>query len=177
MRERNWNPAAVAHFLDRIVFCLFAEDVGLLPENLFSRIVEKSNRDPKRFAKLIGQLFEAMAAGGDFGMETIHYFNGNLFADSAVLELKVGEIDRILAATKLDWGAVDPSIFGTLFKRGMDPNKRSQLGAHYTSRQDIETLVEPVVMQPLRQEWDEIRKQVDNLLTTGKKKPTGKKNP
>ncbi len=177
MRERNLDPAAVAHFLDRIVFCLFAEDVGLLPENLFSRIVERSSRDPKRFAKLIGQLFEAMAEGGDFGMDTIHYFNGNLFADSAVLELKVGEIDRIQAATKLDWGAVDPSIFGTLFERGMDPNKRSQLGAHYTSRQDIETLVEPVVMQPLRQEWDEIRKQVDNLLTTGKKKATGKEKP
>lgn len=139
MRRRKLDPAAVAHFLDRIVFCLFAEDVGLLPENLFSRIVEKSNREPQRFTKLIGQLFDAMAHGGDFGMDTIHYFNGNLFADSAVLELDTEEIGRILKATRLDWSAVDPSIFGTLFVRGMDPAQRSQLGAQYTSRQDIET--------------------------------------
>lgn len=171
MRKRKLDPAAVARFLDRLVFCLFAEDVGLLPENLFSRIVEKSNREPKRFTKLIGQLFDAMAHGGDFGMDTIHYFNGNLFADSAVLELDADEIGRILAATKLDWGAVDPSIFGTLFVRGMDPAQRSQLGAEYTSRQDIETLVEPVVVQPLRREWAEVQGQVENLLATGKKDP------
>jgi type II restriction/modification system DNA methylase subunit YeeA len=173
MRRRDLDPAAVAHFLDRIVFCLFAEDVGLLPESMFSRIVAKSSRDPKRFAKLIGQLFESMAHGGDFGMDTIHYFNGNLFADSSVLELTQEEIDRILAATKLDWSAVDPSIFGTLFERGMDPSKRSQLGAHYTSRQDIETLVEPVVMQPLRREWNDVRQRVEKLLAAGKKEGDG----
>jgi len=177
MRERKLDAAAVAHFLDRVVFCLFAEDVGLLPETLFSRLVAKSNRDPKRFTKLIGQLFEAMVHGGDFGMDTIHYFNGNLFADSAILELTTGEIDRILAATKLDWSAVDPSIFGTLFVRGMDPALRSQLGAEYTSRQDIETIVEPVVMQPLRGEWADVRQQVENLLATGKKSPKGNEKP
>ncbi len=57
------------------------------------------------------------------------------------------------AAPQLDWSAVEPSIFGTLFERGLDPGKRAQLGAHYTSREDIETLVEPVVMAPLRREW------------------------
>jgi SAM-dependent methyltransferase len=177
MRKRRLDPATVAHFLDRLVFCLFAEDVGLLPENLFSRIVEKSNLEPKRFTKLIGQLFEAMAHGGDFGMDTIHYFNGNLFAGSTVLELEAEEIGRILAATKLHWSAVDPSIFGTLFVRGMDPAQRSQLGAQYTSREDIETLVEPVVMDPLRREWADRRQQVENLLATGKKTPSAKAKP
>jgi hypothetical protein len=60
MRGRGLDAVRVARFLDRIVFCLFAEDIGLLPENLFSRAVEKSNRDPARFARLLGQLFEAM---------------------------------------------------------------------------------------------------------------------
>jgi hypothetical protein len=59
----------------------------------------------------------------------------------------------------------------------MDPEKRSQLGAHYTSRADIEPLVEPVALQPLRREWQEVRRAVDNLLATGKKKPTGKEKP
>jgi type II restriction/modification system DNA methylase subunit YeeA len=176
LRQRGCDPTEVAHFLDRIVFCLFAEDVGLLPPQLFSKIVEKS-RDPEHFAKLIGQLFDAMNQGGDFGLETIRHFNGNLFTESPVLALTAEEIKHVQAAARLDWGAVDPSIFGTLFERGLDPAKRSQLGAQYTSRKDIETLIEPVVMQPLRREWEEAREAVENLLATGKRKPTGKEKP
>jgi type II restriction/modification system DNA methylase subunit YeeA len=176
LRQRGCDPTEVAHFLDRIVFCLFAEDVGLLPPQLFSRIVEKS-RGPEHFAKLIGQLFDAMNEGGDFGLETIRHFNGNLFTESPVLALTPEEIKHVQAAARLDWGAVDPSIFGTLFERGLDPAKRSQLGAQYTSRKDIETLIEPVVMQPLSREWEEARAAVENLLATGKRNPTGKEKP
>jgi type II restriction/modification system DNA methylase subunit YeeA len=164
MRERGLDPFQVARFLDRVVFCLFAEDTGLLPEGLFRKIVEKAGGDPKRFGKLIGQLFGAMADGGDFGLEPIRHFNGDLFADSVVLDLTAWEIESVLSATRLDWCAVDPSIFGTLFERGMDPAKRSQLGAHYTSREDIEQLVEPVIMAPLRREWDGVRQAVDKVV-------------
>jgi type II restriction/modification system DNA methylase subunit YeeA len=168
MRGRGLDAVRVAHFLDRIVFCLFAEDIGLLPENLFSRAVEKANRDPARFAKLLSQLFDAMAHGGDFGLDAIRHFNGDLFSDADVLEMTAEEIASVQEATRRDWSEVDPSIFGTLFERGLDPAKRSQLGAHYTSREDIETLVEPVVMGPLRREWEEVRRQVDDRLTKSK---------
>ncbi len=163
LRKRGLDATEVARFLDRIVFCLFAEDVGLLPKKLFSNIVEKS-RDPEHFRKLIGQLFEAMNEGGDFGLETIRHFNGNLFTDSPVLELTDPEIRNVQAAARLDWSAVDPSIFGTLFERGLDPDTRAQLGAQYTSREDIETLIEPVVMTPLRREWAETRSRIEDLL-------------
>lgn len=176
LRQRGLDPMAVARFLDRIVFCLFAEDVGLLPPQLFSRVVDKA-RDPEHFARLIGQLFDAMQTGGDFGLESIRHFNGDLFVDSPVLLLTPEEIKHVQAAARLDWSAVDASIFGTLFERGLDPEKRSQLGAQYTSREDIETLIEPVVMQPLRREWGETRSVVENLLATGKKSPTGKEKP
>ena len=66
----------------------------------------------------------------------------------------------------LDWSAVEPSIFGTLFERGLDPGKRAQLGAHYTSRSDIELIVEPVLMQPLRREWEAVREQARALAAT-----------
>jgi type II restriction/modification system DNA methylase subunit YeeA len=171
LRGRGVEPESVARFLDRIVFCLFAEDIGLLPPRLFSQIVEKSGREPVRFARLVGQLFEAMAQGSDFGLDRIRHFNGDLFADGDVIELTVKEIDAVHEATSLDWSAVDPSIFGTLFERGLDPAKRSQLGAHYTSRADIETLVEPVVMAPLRREWGELRATLEALLRTGRKRP------
>ncbi len=166
LRKRGVEGTDVARFLDRIVFCLFAEDVGLLPQKLFSRLVEKS-RDPQHFTKLISQLFEAMAEGGDFGIDTILHFNGNLFTSSPVLELTDYEIRNIQAAARLDWSAVDPSIFGTLFERELDPATRAQLGAQYTSREDIETLIEPVVMQPLRREWAESKAKIEALLASG----------
>jgi hypothetical protein len=173
LRERGLDAMEIARFLDRIVFCLFAEDVGLLPEKLFSNVVEKS-RDPSHFGKMIGQLFEAMNEGGDFGLETIRHFNGNLFSASPILELTATEILHLKAAARLDWSAVDPSIFGTLFQRGLDPNTRAQLGAQYTSRDDIETLIDPVVIQPLRIAWADTRELIENLLATGKARPTSK---
>jgi type II restriction/modification system DNA methylase subunit YeeA len=174
LRGRGLDPHEVARFLDRIVFALFAEDVGLLPPEIFSRLVRQSRRDPVLFSRFTKELFQAMAVGDYWALDRIRHFNGNLFDEAPVLTLTVKELESITEAAKLDWSAVDPSIFGTLFERGMDPDKRSQLGAHYTSREDIETLVEPVVMQPLRREWAEVRKAVENLLATGKKEPTGK---
>lgn len=172
LRDSGQDPVEVAHFLDRIVFCLFSEDIGLLPSKVFTRIVEKSLHDPTRFQRQLDQLFTAMAHGGDFGAEEIRCFNGNLFAGGKPLELTEDAIGRVHRAARLDWSSVEPSIFGTLFERGLDPAKRSQIGAHYTSRQDIETLVEPVVMQPLRREWDEARRVAESLLTTGQKDPS-----
>jgi type II restriction/modification system DNA methylase subunit YeeA len=157
LRARGEEPHRVARFLDRMVFCLFAEDVELLPGKLFTRLVNDNRTAPERFTRLLKDLFRAMAVGGDFGAESIRYFNGNLFMEAVALELTTEELEALHDAAKLDWGAVDPSVFGTLFERGLDPDKRSQLGAHYTSRTDIETLVEPVVMAPLRREWADVQ--------------------
>ncbi|MCA1635886.1 MAG: class I SAM-dependent DNA methyltransferase [Acidobacteria bacterium] len=169
LRARGLEPTDVARFLDRIVFCLFAEDVGLLPSGLFSQIAEES-RGPEQFAKYVGLLFDAMREGGDFYFKPIRRFNGNLFTDSPVLVLTEGEIKDVQAAARLDWGAVDASVFGTLFERGLDPAKRSQLGAQYTSRADIETLIEPVVLRPLRREWEDVRREVERLLEEEKQR-------
>ncbi|MCX6996491.1 MAG: class I SAM-dependent DNA methyltransferase [Kiritimatiellaeota bacterium] len=118
-----------------------------------------------------------MATGGDFGLESIRHFNGNLFDDRTVLDLTADEMKRIAAAAELDWSAVDPSIFGTLFERGLDPAKRSQLGAHFTSRADIELVVDAVVVAVLRREWDESRQIINNLLATGRKTKADAKTP
>ncbi len=177
LRARGVEPHRAARFLDRVVFCLFAEDIGLLPEDLFTRLLDRTRTDPARFRKLATDLFRAMAEGGDFGVEPIRRFNGGLFAEPEALELTPPELDALHEAAHLDWSAVDPSIFGSLFERGMDPAKRSQLGAHYTSRADIETLVEPVVLAPLRREWAEVRRVCENLLRTGRKNPRGNEKP
>ena len=98
-------------------------------------------------------LFSAMKSGGRFGVEVIDWFNGGLFDDDDTLVLDKPDIDEVLRISQLDWGAVEPSIFGTLFERGLDPDKRSQLGAHFTDQRSIMRIVEPVVLAPLRAEW------------------------
>jgi len=172
LRQRGLDPHTVAQFLDRMVFCLFAEDIGLLPARLFSQMVIRHRYKPTVLQQMMGSLFQCMAHGGAFGIDEIRHFNGDLFTDAPALELTEDEIDAIYEAAQLEWNAVDASIFGTLFERGLDPAKRSQLGAHYTSREDIETLVEPVVLAPLRREWAEVRAVILNLLATGKKRPS-----
>ena len=154
LRERGHDPPAVAHFVNRLVFCMFADDVGLLPGHMFTRMLRHAHPAPERFPELAGELFQVMASGGRVGFETVAWFNGGLFDDGAALPLERSDIETVLAASDLDWSEIDPSILGTLFERGLDPGKRAQLGAHYTDREKILQLVEPVVVQPLLAEWE-----------------------
>ena len=153
LRERGHDPQAVAHFVNRLVFCMFAEDVGLLPDSMFTRMLKHARKRPEDFAALARDLFAAMASGGRIGFETVDWFNGGLFDDDIALPLDKTEIDITLSAAVLDWSEIDPSILGTLFERGLDPGKRAQLGAHYTDRDKIMLLVEPVVIRPWLAEW------------------------
>ena len=154
LRDRGHDPQTVAHFVNRLVFCMFAEDVGLLPGNMFTRMLERTRGDPARFADYASRLFGAMATGGDVGFEPVAWFNGGLFDDDTALSLDREGIETALKAAALDWSEIDPSILGTLFERGLDPDKRSQLGAHYTDRDKIMRIVDPVIIRPLLAEWE-----------------------
>ena len=157
LRERGHDPQTVAHFVNRLVFCMFAEDAGLLPDSMFTRMLEHARRRPQEFADLARDLFGAMASGGRIGFEAVAWFNGGLFDDDSALPLERDEIDTALKAAALDWSEIDPSILGTLFERGLDPDKRSQLGAHYTDRDKIMRIVEPMIVRPLLAEWETVK--------------------
>lgn len=158
LRDRGHNPQAVAHFLARLAFCAFADDTGLLPSNLFDRMLTAARRRPEQSAALASALFDAMAnKGGSVGYDEVPWFNGGLFDDSPALPLTADDIAIIQRAAALDWAEIDPSILGTLFERGLDPDKRSQLGAHYTDRDKIEALIDPVIRRPLLAEWDKAK--------------------
>ena len=164
LRERGHAPRAVAHFVNRLVFCMFAEDVGLLPERMFTRMLEQARLRPEEFATMARALFGAMSAGGLVGFEPVERFNGGLFDDDAALPLRRSEIETALAAAALDWSEIDPSILGTLFERGLDPGKRSQLGAHYTDRDKIMQIVEPVIVRPWLAGWARAKAEVAAAL-------------
>ena len=126
--NRLYDARRVAHFLNKIVFCLFAEDAGLLPGNVFSAIIEEALRDKSGLSHLLGDLFEKMRTGkGYFGTVRIPWFNGGLFDDDDVLDLLFPEVQTLGEAMKLDWASVEPVIFGTLFERGLDPARRKEM--------------------------------------------------
>jgi type II restriction/modification system DNA methylase subunit YeeA len=160
LRDRGHEPHRVAHFVNQLVFCMFAEDVGLLPDNLFTKMLTASRVRPERFEGNAAKLFGAMAEGGDIDFTPIDWFNGGLFADNSALPVSSEDIEQLLSAARRDWSQIDPSILGTLFERGLDPAKRSQLGAHYTDRDKIMMIVRPVIIEPLEAEWAETREKI-----------------
>ncbi|MEX5577738.1 class I SAM-dependent DNA methyltransferase [Pseudophaeobacter sp. A-200-2] len=165
LRGRKHDPEIVAHFVNRLVFCMFAEDVELLPNKMFQKMLELCQKDPSEFQPFAKDLFAAMHAGGRVGFEKVEWFNGGLFDDDTALPLEKQDLQELLAAAKLDWSEIDPSILGTLFERGLDPDKRSQLGAHYTDRDKIMQIVGPVVVEPLLAEWAEVKTQIEAALS------------
>jgi type II restriction/modification system DNA methylase subunit YeeA len=176
LRDRGHDPQVVAHFVNRLVFCMFANNVGLLPEGLFGQMLKLCKRRWPRSAEYTGQLFGAMAkSGGEIGYVDVPWFNGGLFEDAATLPLIEKDINLLIELTDLDWGEIDPSILGTLFERGLDPGKRSQLGAHYTDRAKIEMLIDPVIRRPLLAEWASVREQIEAALAAPeRRKGSGK---
>ncbi len=163
LRQRGEKPDRAAHFLIRLLFCLFAEDVGLLPENVLSKLIAATRTDPEAFSAQLRQLFGAMNGGGFFGTERILNFDGGLFDDNEVLRLDAEGMRVLHRASGLEWSGIEPAVLGTLFERSLDPRKRAQLGAHYTSKEDILAVVEPVLVAPLRQKWDEVKEQARAL--------------
>lgn len=164
LRERDHPAEVVAHFINRLVFCMFAEDVDLLPNKMFKRMLEHAASQPGNFQALATELFKAMQAGGRVGFEQVAWFNGGLFNDDTALALDADDIAIALRAARLDWAEVDPSILGTLFERGLDPDKRSQLGAHYTDRDKIMMIVDPVIVNPWLSEWNATKLQISEAM-------------
>lgn len=170
LRKRGHEGQAVAHFVNRLVFCMFAEDVNLLPDRYFSGMIDRcTGRNDHLFAENASTLFAAMRTGGKVGFDRIEWFNGGLFDDDQALPLTYQDIDDLKRASNLDWSDIDPSIMGTLFERGLDPDKRSQLGAHYTDREKIMMIVTPVIDRPLRAEWAGVLEKIDRVLASGAK--------
>jgi type II restriction/modification system DNA methylase subunit YeeA len=164
LRKGGQPSDRIAHFLIRLLFCLFAEDIELLPKGLFFRLIERGRQRTGSFDNQLRQLFGAMATGGDFGEHGIRHFNGGLFDNDTLLPLDSDGLEILHRVASLDWSNIEPSIFGTLFERSLDPSKRSQLGAHYTSKEDIQLIVEPVLMVPLRRRWEEVKRQAVGFI-------------
>ena len=162
LEQADHEPQAVAQFLTRCLFCMFAEDVELLPKNSFSELLESLPPTGEGFQDLMRQLFREMNTGTGKGISIILrkkllHFNGGLFTDDPVLPINGLQLSLLKNAARQNWGNVEPAIFGTLLERALNPDERHQLGAHYTPRAYVERLVLPTVIEPLRGDWENVR--------------------
>ncbi|MBY0491359.1 MAG: hypothetical protein K2R93_16060 [Gemmatimonadaceae bacterium] len=172
LEARGFASERVAKFLMRVVFSCFAEDVDLLPREAFRQTVQRAGveGDPVKFQRALETLWRAMDEGGMFGFESLLRFNGHFFKDAEALPLERADIALVLEAAKADWKDVEPTIFGTLLTRALDPVERHRLGAEYTPRAFIERLVRPTVEEPVRERWTAVQAAVLQLRESGKAK-------
>ena len=193
--RQHYDERRVAHFINKLVFCLFAEDIELLPNRVFADILDEAAKRPDDFEPMLRDLFHAMAnPQGRFGTVAIPWFNGGLFDDDDVLPLGILAVRDLMAAARLDWKAIDPTIFGTLFESGLDDKRRAEMaslfdtpdpeshgqarlfdtpaanplggrgvGIHYTDEATIMKIIEPVVVAPLKREWEALKAEIRAL--------------
>ncbi len=167
LEDRGFEPERVARFLMRAVFTMFAEDVGLLPGKPFQEALQEFLTEPEEFAAAMRELWRAMDEGRRFGLRRLLRFNGHFFAKQETLPLTKADMLVLLQAAKSDWTHVEPTIFGTLLTRALDPEERHRLGAEYTPREYVERLVRQTVEVPLRERWAPVQAEVLRLTERG----------
>ncbi|MDE3066804.1 MAG: class I SAM-dependent DNA methyltransferase [Verrucomicrobiota bacterium] len=154
---RGESRETARRFVLQCVVAMFAEDIGLLPDNLFTSLLDECRKADNPMAAsydLIGNLFRQMndsspARGGRYA--GVDYFNGGLFAKVEPLELQPAAIGLLFEAAKENWSKVQPVIFGTLFEGSLGAEERHALGAHFTYEADIQKIVRPTIVRP----WEE----------------------
>lgn len=163
------EPEAVAKFLMRCLFTMFAEDVRLIPENSFKDLLRTLRGTPQHAAPALKALWETMNTGGFSPVlrTDLKKFNGGLFKDADALPLSNVQLSLLIDAAERDWREVEPAIFGTLLERALDKRQRHKLGAHYTPRAYVERLVVPTIMDPLRADWRDVQAAALTLANQG----------
>lgn len=159
LEQAGHAPDAVAAYLSRCLFSMFAEDVELLPKGSFQTLLQQHRESPQTVQQLLRSLWAEMDKGG-FSVALVKpvlRFNGKLFkgaeSETYSLLLTLEQLDLLIHAARSNWREVEPAIFGTLLERALDPSERHSLGAHYTPRAYVEQLVLPTIIEPLRSEW------------------------
>lgn len=153
-------------FLARILFCLFAEDTGIFQKGLFRRYIEdRTNIDGSDLGMHLLQIFEVLnnprekrQTNLDEQLNEFKYINGGVFAERiAPVSLDAGARLKLVKCCSFDWSEISASIFGSLFQGVMNEDARRQLGAHYTSEKNILKVIQPLFLDELYVEFDQVK--------------------
>ncbi|MCK7380352.1 DNA methyltransferase [Enterobacter cloacae] len=178
IKERNdLSKAEDIHalnvFLTRLLFCFFAEDTGIFEKGQFTSVVKSyTAEDGSDLDQFLTDLFTVMNSKLDSPSRQslpIHftafpYVNGGLFSsDEPVPELGLKGRRILLECSAMDWSAINPDIFGSMFQAVIDVEQRSRLGQHYTSYSNIMKVIQPLFLEPLRSELEKQRTNTNGL--------------
>jgi hypothetical protein len=162
--RRAADPDVLRDFLLQCVWCLFAEDLGQIPEHGFMRILDELIANPRHSsADDLGQLFECLNTPGERRPEHglyagTPYADGGLFENPAHVHLSVEELRHLREAAQFQWRQVQPSIFGSLLEGGLGHDQQWRLSAHYTHEADIQKVVQPTIVEPWRERIENLTK-------------------
>lgn len=153
-------------FILQCVFCMFAEDVGFLPNGIFTNLVEKAKEKQFNSAHLLANLFKSMdeqdnAKKQGSLFENVRWFNGPLFKVKPEIVLSEKELDDLSEACTFDWSQIKPEIFGVLFESSTEDTERHENGMHFTSEEDILKIVKPCVIDYWHEKYDICKTQAD----------------
>ncbi len=173
LKEIGYSGHPLELYLVRLLFCLFAEDTSIFEKDQFRDYIEnKTKEDGSDLAHHLATLFyvlntpkEKRLTNLDEDLASFHHVNGKLFEESlppASFDSKMREI--LLECTALDWGAISPAIFGSLFQSVMNPVERRNLGAHYTSEKNILKVIKPLFLDDLWKEYESVNDNRNKLI-------------
>ncbi|MHB9294605.1 hypothetical protein PilKf_00329 [Pillotina sp. SPG140] len=152
--------------LVRLLFCLFADDTGIFePKQLFTYLKQRTHSDGSDLALHIGKIFDVLNTQQDKRLTTLDeqlnrfpYIDGGLFAERIkTADCTAAMRNTLLDCCALDWSAISPAIFGAMFQSVMNDKERHDIGAHYTSEQNIMKVIKPLFLDGLRAEFEKIR--------------------
>ena len=154
-------------YLVRLLFCMFADDTGIFSQHNFLRYIEDSKQDGSDLAHRITDLFEVLNTSYEIRdrqqllseeLKNFKYINGSLFKER-LAPVKFDEKMRktLIECIKFDWSQISPAIFGAMFQGVMDKDKRREMGAHYTSEENILKLINPLFLDELWAEFDRVK--------------------
>lgn len=170
--ESGYTDHKLEVFLVRLVYCLFADDTGIFPKDHFRFFLdEKTDESGANVGAMLSLLFQILDTPENQRQKTLDedlqqfpHVNGELFKhriDLPFFNRKMREI--LLEACSFDWSKVSPAIFGSLFQSAMDKEKRRNLGAHYTSEQNILKVVRGLFLDELYAEFEAIKNNASRL--------------
>ena len=173
-KESGYSGHDLQVYLVRLVFCFFAEDTGIFPQASFRDLVANSQKDGSDLAGRLGFLFQFLnAAPEQRGKSELlppwispefQYINGGLFADLLPLPLFSASMRQtLLDCCDFDWSAISPAIFGAMFQGVLDAEARRELGAHYTSEENILKVIRPLFLDALWEEFERVKTNVKTL--------------
>ena len=171
LKSNGYDGHQLEIYLVRLLFCLFADDTGIFEKGSFEKYIRQSKEDGSDLSMKIMMLFSILDTPDEKRMKNItdeinrfRYINGNLFSQNLSYPFYDNKMRQILIdCCEFDWSAISPAIFGAMFQGIMDKEQRRELGAHYTSEENIMKVIGPLFLDDLYDEFEKSKNTVKEL--------------